>query len=216
MKTKIFLAVIMLTLVGCRDWSGIRGSGDVEEETRDIEKFEVLEVSGAFDVKVTLGEEPSLKLSGDDNLLKYVKIKNRGNRLEISTRKNINPREDMRILITNPSLNKLDVSRANTIKIRDIDAEEFEVNISGACSVALKGDTEKLRIDMSGASSLEAAELISKHVRVDCSGASNATVYASESIYADASGVCSIKFDGNPVKTDLDASGVSSIESLDY
>ena len=110
MKIKILLVVIVLSLVGCRNWSGIRGSGDVEEETRSIEEFEVLELSGAFNVRVTLGEEPSLELSGDDNLLKYVKTKNRGNRLEISTRKNINPREEMRITITNRFMRRLDVS----------------------------------------------------------------------------------------------------------
>ena len=216
MKSKILIAVILFSFLGCRNWGGIRGSGDVENEKRDIEQFEVLEVSGAFNVRVTLGEEPSLELSGDDNLLKYVKTSNKGNRLVISTRKNINPREEMRITITNPSLRKLDVSGANKIRIREIEADEFEVDISGACSIALRGNANRLMIDMSGASSLDAADLISKQVRIDCSGASNATVYAGESLYANASGVCNIKFEGNPVKTDLDASGVSSIESVDF
>lgn len=214
MKSKLLLLILLLvSLVGCRNWSGIKGSGDVDEESRQIEEFERLDVSGAFDVRVTLGEEPSLKISGDDNLLKYVKVRNKGDRLVISTRKNINPREDMRITITNPSLRRLSVSGANSVKMRNIDTEEFQADISGACSVDLSGDSERFRVDMSGASNLDAERLITKKVRIDCSGACNAEVYASESIQADVSGVCSIKYSGNPVKTDLDASGVSSIES---
>ena len=214
MRIKILLAVIIFSFVGCRNWNGIRGSGNVEEESRNIDSFEVLEVSGAFKVRVTLGEETSLKISGDDNLLKYVKTRNKGNRLEISTRKNINPRKEMRITITNPSLNKLEVSGANEVGIRNISTENFDVEISGACSVGLKGDTESLSIDMSGASSLDASEFYSKKVSIDCSGACSAEVYASESLKASVSGVCNVKFDGDPVKTNLDASGVSSIESV--
>ncbi len=215
MRTNILLVAILISLVGCRHWNGIRGSGDVGEESRDIEKFEVLEVSGAFSVRVTIGEEPSLKLSGDDNLLKYVRTRNKGNRLEISTRKNINPREGMKITITNPSIKALEVSGANEIKIRNINSDDFDLDISGACSVELEGVSERFSIDMSGASSLDAGDFHSRKVRIDCSGASSAKVHASESLYADVSGVSNVEFSGNPVKTDLDASGVSSIESVD-
>jgi hypothetical protein len=90
MKLKILLAIILLTFTGCRYWNGVRGSGERSDETRSIEAFEELEVSGAFNVKVTLGEEPSLKISGDDNLLKYVKTLNKGNRRVVSTSKYIN------------------------------------------------------------------------------------------------------------------------------
>jgi hypothetical protein len=215
MKAKILIALMIILFAGCRNWSGIRGSGDVKEESRNIESFEVLEVSGAFNIRVTLGEEPSLKLSGDDNLLKYVKTRNKGNRLVISTRKNINPRDEMRITITNPSLDMLDASGANEIRIRNINSDNFDLDVSGACSIELRGDAKRFSIDMSGASNLDASALYSKKVRIDCSGACSAKVYASESLYAGVSGVSNLEFEGNPVKTDLDASGVSSIESVD-
>jgi len=214
-KSKFLLVVILISFAGCRNWNGIRGSGNIEEETRKIEKFEELEVSDAFSIRVTLGEEPSLKLKGDDNLLKYVKISNKGDRLIISTRKNINQKELMLVTITNPSLKKISASGANNINVRNIETERFNVDVSGACSIDLKGNAENLRIEMSGACSLDSEELISRNVKIDCSGASSAIVYAGESLTADISGASHVKFAGNPSHTDLDASGVSSIDAID-
>ena len=149
-----------------------------------------------------------------DNLLKYVKISNKGERLVISTRKNINQKEEMRVTITNPSLRKISASGANNIKVRNIIADEFDVDVSGACSIGLKGDAENLRIDMSGASSLDAKALHSSYVKIDCSGASSAEIYAAESLTADVSGVSHLKFAGNPSLTNIKASGVSSIDAI--
>lgn len=202
----------LILISACGYMGGVRGSGDITEEIRDIDEFTKLDVSGAYTVRVTLGEVPSLKITGDNNLLKYVITKTKGDRLIIESRKNLKPRSEIKILITTYSLNELDASGANNIKIRRIDTEYFDAEISGACSVELFGDTEKFNVSLSGASNLEAEELRAQHVKIECSGVSNADVYASKSIKAEVSGVSNIDFYGDPDDVKTNISGVSSID----
>jgi hypothetical protein len=210
-KLFVFFLLSVFTLSGCFHWSGVKGSGDIEEEYRDIDNFDEIDISGAFDVRVTVGESPRLQISGDDNLLKYVRTRVRGNKLIIDTKKEINPRRKLKVVASTEYLERLDVSGANSVKVRGIDSEKFSANISGACTVSLVGSTNEFDVDLSGATNLYADDFRADRVRIDCSGASKAEVFARQYINADASGVSKISFYGNPDDVRTDASGISSI-----
>ncbi len=210
-KILILFLVSIFTFTGCFHWSGVRGSGDIEEEYRDIDEFDELDVSGAFSVRLSVGESPGLKISGDDNLLRFVRTRVKGDKLIIDTKREINPRRKMKIIVSTPYLERLDASGANSIKVRGIDSENFRADISGACSVTLSGNTGIFDVDLSGATKLYADELRADRVKIDCSGASKAEVFAREYLNADASGVSKITFHGNPDDVRSDASGISSI-----
>src|ERR671937_185417 len=68
----------------------IKGSGHVVEEARTIGEFTGIEVHGVVAADVTAGEAPSLKLSGDDNLLPLIITEVQDGRLIIRTRPNTN------------------------------------------------------------------------------------------------------------------------------
>jgi len=212
MKSRYLLIVlIFVSLLGCRYW-GVRGSGDLEEEYRDIGDFSKIEVSGAFSVYVTVGESTSLKIETDDNLLKYIKTRVVGNTLEIYTKKEISPKTKLKVTLTTPELTSIDASGANSIKAKGIFGDRFYIDLSGACNADLEGEIEKLYIDISGAGNCDSRELNAEHVKVDLSGASNADVYASESLDADVSGVGNIDFWGDPENVKTDVSGIGSID----
>jgi predicted small secreted protein len=210
-KIIILFLISVFTLTGCFHWSGVRGSGDIEEEIRDIEEFDELDISGAFTVRVAVGESPYLQISGDDNLLKYVRTRVRGDRLIIDTKREINARKKMKINVSTSYLEKLNVSGANSVKIRGIDSDKFRADISGACTVSLEGETGVFDVDLSGATKLYADDFRADQVKIDCSGASKAEVFAREYLNADASGVSKIYYRGNPEDIRSDASGISSI-----
>lgn len=108
-------------------------------------------------------------------------------------------------------MEEIESSGANTVMIGGIDSERFLVDISGAGSMRLSGNVKKLRVDISGATSLDAEELIADHVKVDISGASSASVYAAESIDAEISGVGNLDYYGRPEDVRTDVSGVGNI-----
>ncbi len=212
MKFKYFLPVIMIVFFvqGCRI-GGVKGSGNIIEANRVIEDFEIVEISGAYDVDISVGKTASLEIVADDNLMKYIETEVRGNKLTIRSKKNLRPRNEIEIFITTPNLIKIESSGASSIKAYGIDNDIFQTELSGAGSINLSGRTEKFRADMSGAGNVNAKELKAEYVKVGISGACSAVVYASKAIKADVSGVGSIDYYGDPEDVESSVSGVGSI-----
>lgn len=209
-RNYLLVLILIFSLAGCRFY-GVRGSGEIEEEVREVSQFSKVEISGAYEVEIVVGNEHKVEISAEDNLLSLIKTKVRGNTLVIENRKNISPREDIVIKITTETLERIETSGASSIYANNIDARTFSLDFSGAGSVYLEGDCSRLIVDMSGAGSLNAKKLIANDVQIEISGASSAKVFASESISADVSGVGSIDYYGDPEDVRTDVSGVGSI-----
>lgn len=211
MRLKYFVLILLIVpfLGGCR--IGVKGSGDIVEENRSIDEFEIVEISGAFNVEISVGKSPSLEIVADDNLMKYISTEIRGGKLIIEAEKNLRPRKDIEIFISTPNLIKIESSGASNVTAYGITGEVFQAELSGAGNISLSGNVIKFRTDMSGAGSVNAKELKAKYVKVGISGACSAVVYAAESIRADVSGVGSIDYYGDPDEVDSNISGVGSV-----
>ncbi len=212
MKTRILSSFLLVSLIvsGCGFW-GIRGNGRVRGEDRKVGEFTRIEAGGAYTIHVTVGSAPSVRISAEENLLGLISTRVRNNALIIDTKRNISPRKEVVIDITTPSLNYLDASGANNIDVENLSGAEFNVDLSGAGNVKVRGEVDRFNVELSGAGSINAKELKAKDVRVSVSGAASADVYASRNLDASVSGVGSIDYYGNPEKTKTDVSGVGSI-----
>ncbi|KAF0140114.1 MAG: hypothetical protein FD122_2749 [Stygiobacter sp.] len=212
MKNRMILAALLalVTLSACTVW-GIRGNGRMKEQNRNVVEFTRIDAGGAFSINVYVGKAPSLRISAEENLLQYIKTSVKGGTLYIDTKKNLNPKKEITIDITTPSLSALEASGANNVDVVGINEKEFTVNLSGAGSVDLKGIAEKVRAELSGAGNIDAKELKAKECYICVSGAASADVFAKEYLDASVSGVGSIDYYGNPEKTRTNVSGVGSI-----
>ncbi|MEN8191616.1 MAG: head GIN domain-containing protein [Bacteroidota bacterium] len=211
-KVLMFLFLIQfVTIYGCaiKDIQ----EGDRVTKTYEISDFTKLDVSHAFEVTVRVGDETSLKITAGENIHPDIEVKNKENTLILSIDSFINNVGNIKAEITVKELEGLDASGACKIYIEGINTDSFELDMSGACKGELIGETKKLEVDISGASSLDAKDLRAEKVEVDISGASNAQVYASSSLEAEASGASSITFYGDPEKVETDVSGASNIKS---
>ena len=72
------------------------------------------------------------------------------------------------------------------------------VEESGSCSINLNGKAEKAKYDISGASSLNAKNLIAEEVIVEVSGVSKAVVFAAQHLEWSASGMANVTYYGSP------------------
>ena len=72
------------------------------------------------------------------------------------------------------------------------------VEESGSCSINLNGKAEKAKYDISGASSLNAKNLIAEEVMVEVSGVSKAVVFAVQHLEWSASGMANVTYYGSP------------------
>ncbi len=215
MKRKMISFVLLIALIAsgcsCAFW-GIRGNGKLKTENRNISDFTKLEAAGSYLIKVKCGEEPSLKITAEENLLSFIRSSVYGKTLRIDTRKNISPRKEIVLEITVDDLKELNCSGANSINVKNINNDEFTVNLSGAGNIKLSGVTHILNAEISGAGNFYARDLKAEVVFVSVSGAGNAEVYSSNYLNASVSGVGSIDYYGNPQETKTNVTGVGSIK----
>jgi len=207
----LLLTLASLVLISCR-FTGIKGNGDLSNEVRDVDNFEKVDVSGNYEVEIEVGERTNLEIIAESNLLKYIKTKVKKNTLYVSTKENLRPRKDLKILISCPNLYAIECSGVNDIKANGINSEEFDIDLSGAGSINISGTTGLLKIEVSGAADLMAKDLLTEDIRIDVSGAANAEVYATNSCDAQVSGAGYIELYGDARDVNMDISGAGSLE----
>lgn len=223
-KTKnafaILLSTVTMTLAGC-DWSGfgptLVGSGVSLTEDRMVDAFTKIEVGGALNVNVTIGESTSMTVTGDDNVVALIgsTVTDGTLHLHLNHEGRVKEKTPLQIIVSCETLTKVDVSGACKVEIDGVTGSDFDIGLSGASELTLGGQCSQLQAEVSGASSLKASSLQAARAIVDVSGASNAAVNASDSIIGSASGASSIRYSGNPEKANVNTSGASSAQSMD-
>lgn len=202
----------MLTCSGCAVLQpGIPGSGILQTEVRPATPFDQIEVGGISNVQVIVGEQPSVTVATDDNLLAHVETTVTDGTLKVRTRGAIHPRSGLNVHVTVPQLNSLRVSGAGEVQAHGISGDAVEMTISGAGSLTADGSVRHLRARVSGAGSADLQDLIAQSANVGVSGAGDAKVHALEALTANASGAGDITCYGNPLHVDKRVSGAGDV-----
>lgn len=200
--------------------SGEAGSGNVITETRNVGEFTAIKVDYPAQVTVTQGNQVSVKVEAEDNVLPGLKTQIRGNTLEIFYKvedgKRVNPREMVKITIVVRDLKDMEFNSAGELTLEGITADDLDVAISGAGNVRLNeitvknlavglsgagsatasGTAENLKLIISGFGSFNGGELHSQIATVTLSGAGSVTIWVDEKLDALISGAGSVNFYG--------------------
>lgn len=116
-----FLTVILLSSNACRPFGKrIKGNGNQVTETRNISRADRLSVRGDFDVVLTKGET-AVKVTADENLMRYIRIEMDDNKLVIQTEEGVNLSSDNNITvnISTPTLREANVLGSGNITSND-------------------------------------------------------------------------------------------------
>lgn len=193
------------------NFKGEKGSGVMASEVRDARGFSAIDVGGVFQVEVTAQKDFELEVEADDNLLQYIKTEVHGNTLQISTDKRLSPSGPIRIRISAPNIDEMEVSGAANVTVNELKNASLTVDASGASKIKLNGETSKLAVDVSGATNVNADNLKSETAVVEASGASHVDVHATGTLKANASGASKIVYAGSPASVQKTDSGASKI-----
>ncbi len=193
------------------NFGGVQGSGNVQTEKRNIADFKAIEVGGVFEVEVVAQKDFSVEVEADDNLLQYIKTEVNGDTLEIKTTKRFSSKNPIRVRISAPNIENLEVSGVSKLSLANVKNDSLKVDASGSSKITIDGETKDLDIELSGASRLDAENLKSENVRVDASGASNANVSVTGDLKVDLSGASKVTYSGNPKNLEKSTSGASSV-----
>ncbi len=193
------------------NFKGVKGSGQTATEARDVRDFKGVDVGSVFKVEVTAQADYAVEIEGDDNLLQYVKTEVRGGTLHIKTTRKIKPTSPIRVRVSAPAIDNLDISGAAEVTVNNVRSEKLTVDSSGASKIYINGDAAKLNADVSGATKIDAEKLNVVDANIDASGASSVTVNVSGTLNGDASGASRIIYTGAPTSVKKDTSGAGSV-----
>ena len=215
----LFLLVVGLTISACT--IPVRyeeGSGVLVTEQRDVSGFERVSFEGIGTLIVTPGSEESLSIEAEDNIMPRIETKVRAGTLEIGFDTSrwqdiVRPTKNITYTLTVVTLEGINLSGAGSIKAQDIEADRFDIGLSGAGSIEISGSAESMEISVSGAGSFDGGEFMTERADVNISGAGNATIWATESLDVNISGVGNVSYYGDP-QVDKTISGLGNIKAL--
>ena len=149
-NTVICIICLAVSLFGCllqNGDKGVKGSGTLKEESREIGAFSKLMIAGAFHVEAIPGDEPSVHLSAEDNLLPLIQTRIEGDTLVLDTKENLAPTLEMKVKLTFIDMESLSSYGANFVMIEGARSERFDSTLRGAGLTRITGEVEELKVE---------------------------------------------------------------------
>lgn len=208
--------------------SGKTGNGTVVEENRKItDDFSTVHASEGLDVYVTQGDDFSITVEADENIIDLIGTDIKNGRLKIHAIENIG-RATKKVFVSLPDVKSLQSSSGahlttqNLIKGDDITidsssgsivnvevtADQIEIDASSGANIEIAGKAREVYVDGSSGANINAKNLLSKECRADGSSGANISVNVSDLLNADASSGANISYSGEAtVKKNKSVSG---------
>jgi hypothetical protein len=229
MKTRIGASVIVMSCLA------VLPAGADETETRPLDWFNAVAVSGGIDLVVRQGQPFRVEVRADDGRLGDVVTEVRSGTLEIRRKQPsgwFNWGDAGSVNVTLPALVALTASGGSGVKTEgtftsdalklvasggsdlgiEVAAGSLDVEASGGSDLTLSGSARTARVQSSGGSDLNASRLMVDEVDVQSSGGSDLALGAVRNkIAGNASGGSDVSYSGQPATVNVDASGGSDV-----
>jgi hypothetical protein len=231
------LAVLTSSCVGFNEKS-VKLSGGTKVSTKEVSAFDKVDVSGAIDVIVNIGNKSEVVIEADSAIMPYVVTEVKDRELRIYNKDIIGfynfKNNKILVTITTPSILELESSGACDVTINDLKTDMFKVSLSGACDLIgssecnvldfessgssdskLRGKVKNCNIELSGACDIKALDLEVDSLKIEGSGSSNVEITVQNSLDVELSGASELRYKGEPKYIKTDMSGVSNLTKID-
>lgn len=207
-----------------------------ESVTRSVESFRSLRVNGPLDVRLVKGTKPSVRIETAGFPIGEVRTTVSGSSLRIDLENYVlKTKSNIDVWVTYTELDRIvctgacNVFSSETLQVKSIDLEastastiEIEVQsermfivAATAGQVIVSGTTVFLDVESATSASVEADRLTAGQVQVDARTASTVKVNAQKAIEATITTAASLRYKGNPEKTNLQSATGGSIRKPD-
>jgi hypothetical protein len=193
--------------------NGVRGSGIVKTESREVAGFSSISFKSVGKVTMQQTGKESLMITAEDNILPLLENRVADNILYLTIAKDgkINPTKPIEFVVQVKSLESLNTDGVGSIEAQGIQGKRLAVAMDGVGEVAIAGSVDVLDLTLAGVGSFQGEQLKTKQSTVRNNGMGSAVVNVSEQLDATVSGVGSIEYIGSPqVKESVQ--GVGSIK----
>ena len=228
----LIIGTFLMTACGLRT---IQGSGDSITESRDVSGFDSISLSGIGRVIITQGDDESLIIEADDNLMEYITSEVRDGKLELDFTDIVrfDPIPSIVFRVNVNDLNALESVGVGALEMEKLNTDQLEISTSGTGvitideltvtdlvvvadgtgSIKLAGTAETQEIKLIGTGDYEAPDLESQTAAVDVTGTGSVEIWVLDSLDVVITGVGEVSYFGRPNETQS-ITGTGSVTSL--
>lgn len=241
MKKSILTAMIILftvTSASAQWWNSsekITGNKEVTKQTRTVDNYDRISVTGMMDVQLVAGKEGKIDLEAESNLMEHIETEVSGGHLKISVKKGVNlqPSKNypIKIVVTFEDLEALTLTGSGHIRNEDvIKSRDFKVSVTGSGNmnlylvsetlsgsvtgsgdVKLRGNTGEFKCSVTGSGDVLAYDLKADTVDANVTGSGDIQITVVNELNARVSGSGDITYKGNPEKQNFRTSGSGKV-----
>lgn len=186
---------------------------DVVTEQRLVPSFSNITAGGGLNLDIKIGIPQALTIECNKDSLADVNTVVNQDELTISVEDNAKSTH-LVLHVVVPQLDSLEVAGATNTNVDGIVSKSFTLTTGGSSKVIAQGETDDLKMELSGSSDVQAGEFKSKKCSLTITGSGQADIYASQSVNATITGSGAVKIHGKPAKVDQHISGSGSVETL--
>jgi hypothetical protein len=215
----------------------IDGDGKVISESRVIDPFNAIKITGVFQVILDQGTKENVRIETDENIQRMIltSVQNGILTLRLKDSASIGEVRKLNVYITLVDISKLSTEGvgtlkcASSLKLKTLDLKSegvgiTELNISGdqlnihseiVGALKLSGDEKEVSIEHNGVGMISAFGLKAEKLSLKTDGVGAAEVYATDEISIDASGIGGVKFKGGAQKRHIKNDGVGKVTEVE-
>lgn len=212
----VFLATICLVIFasGCVN----QGSGNVTNETRNVSAFNQINSNGDMEVIVTQGNNNSVVVQGDSNLIPNIATNVNNNQLTITNNNPTSSSRSVKVYITVVDLNAIQnsgsgsisgnnltpknlnlfITGSGSINLENLVTDSLKVVNSGSGLLTLTGNVKNQDVTVSGSGQYNAKDLQSNNGTMEIDGSGSATVNVVNQLKIIINGSGQVSYLGNP------------------
>lgn len=227
--------ILLASLTNACNLLTIYGSGDIVTKNVDMYDFNRVNFSGEGEFMLSQGDEETVAIATDSNLIKYINVEVREGTLYIWHRERISPSQPLLVRVSvkeitglelagivnadvselNTERLKVDISGLVTLKMKELEADTLDVTLNGSSEFELTGTGEvaKQEITLNGSNSYKTPKLQSQEANISLNGSNNTTIWAVETIKVIVNGNGSVQYYGSP-QINQSGSGNAELVSL--
>ncbi len=183
-RALIAIIVLALALSACNLFDDeIEGSGKVVTEDRSVSDFTAIDLSGIGTLDVTFGDEETLEIEAEDNLIEHFETTVFNGTLDIGVEDDVQlkPTKPVLFHVTMQALDSVRISGSGDVIAPDLAAGDFRVAVSGSGDVTLAALTvDALEAAISGSGSIQVGNLTAARHDLNISGSGSMTIAGGE------------------------------------
>jgi len=225
MKMKVLMLALTL-------WSGVALAQ--KSETREVGSFRGVKSGEAIDVYLKKGDKESVRVEVSGESLSNILTEISGSFLKIHIRDNsfFRSRVDVKVYVTYVTLERIYASSASNvfsegvIKSKSleiqgssaadieiaVEADDVDIRASSAADVIIEGRAKSIRADASSSGDIDAYALQVESAEAKASSAGSIKLSVSQGLEASASSGGSVRYRGNPQRTNTHSSSGGSVK----